>query len=89
MMKTVLIAAAFALAASSAVAATPVGPFHMDPAAHRCKDSTGKFVMTSFCSASAHSYKLDAKGKCHDEKGHFAKANLCPMVAGGHVGEHL
>jgi len=34
----------------------------------------------SFClsgAALAASYKLDDKGKCHDEKGKFAKQELC------------
>lgn len=27
--------------------------------------------------AFAETYKLDSKGKCHDSKGHFAKADMC------------
>jgi hypothetical protein len=80
MLRTLAIAAALALGAGSAFAATPVGPFKMSPTAHRCQDSTGKFVMTSFCAGgSAQAYKLDAKGKCRDAKGKFAKAEMCAV----------
>jgi hypothetical protein len=72
-MKTVLIAAAFALAASSAFAA---GPYHLD-AGGKCRDDKG-WVKPALCPKTvAHSYKLDAKGKCRDEKGHFAKDGFC------------
>jgi hypothetical protein len=29
------------------------------------------------CAASAHTYKLDAKGACHDETGAFAEKAMC------------
>jgi len=34
-------------------------------------------LILSASSASAGDYKLDAKGKCHDEHGKFAKAEFC------------
>jgi hypothetical protein len=44
---------------------------------------TKTFLIAAACcfalagAASADAYKLDAKGKCHDEKGKFAKQELC------------
>ena len=35
--------------------------------------------------ASADAYKLDAKGKCHDDKGKFAKQALCAAPAAAHT----
>lgn len=35
------------------------------------------FSITLCSSALAASYKLDDKGKCHDDKGKFAKQELC------------
>jgi len=32
-------------------------------------------------------YKLDAKGKCHDAKGGFAKADLCKTPAAAAAGK--
>jgi hypothetical protein len=33
----------------------------------------------------ADAYKLDAKGKCHDDKGKFAKQALCAAPAAAHT----
>jgi hypothetical protein len=35
--------------------------------------------------AFADAYKLDAKGKCHDDKGRFAKQTLCASPAPAHT----
>ena len=35
------------------------------------------FSISLSCAALAASYKLDDKGKCHDDKGKFAKQELC------------
>ena len=67
-MRTQIMIAVAVLALGSA-AASPV------LAAAPCKDAKGKFIK---CPAPvAHTYKLDAKGACHDEKGLMAKKTLC------------
>jgi hypothetical protein len=35
--------------------------------------------------AMADPYKLDAKGKCHDEHGKFAKQEMCKTMAPAHM----
>jgi hypothetical protein len=35
--------------------------------------------------AFADAYKLDAKGKCHDDKGKFAKQELCATATPAHT----
>ena len=50
-------------AASSAGAGTPVPPYHLDNGG-RCHDSTGLFVMNTFC-------KLVQPTHCRDPQGRF------------------
>lgn len=40
-------------------------------------------------SGTAFAYKTDAAGKCHDEKGKFAKADLCATPAAAGAGYKL
>jgi len=79
MLRTLAIAAAFALAAGSASAQK------LD-ANGKCHDASGKFAKAEVCKGAAHAsavadpngpYKLDAKGNCHDAKGKMASKAKC------------
>ena len=42
---------------------------------------TAAITIAAFSAAMADGYKLDAKGKCHDDHGKFAKQELCVQHA--------
>jgi hypothetical protein len=74
-----IVAAVFALSATSVVAAAdpinlPAGPYKLDSSG-KCHDAHGKFAKASFCAH--HTYKMDSKGKCRDERGKFAPMGSC------------
>jgi hypothetical protein len=74
MLRTLVIAAALALAAGSASAQK------IDKAG-KCHGPDGKFAKMDICKGAAAAgpsgYKLDAKGNCHAPDGKMAKKTMC------------
>jgi len=73
MLRTLAIAAAFALAATAASASK------ID-ANGKCHADNGQFAPMEVCKGGAKDagpYKLDAKGGCHAADGAFAKKEMC------------
>ena len=50
------------------------------PQFHAGSDPTNPVTNAVTDIQQSHSYKLDAKGKCHDETGKFAKQTFCPKA---------
>ena len=74
MFRSIVLAAALALAGSASYAAD-TGPYMLD-AKGGCHAASGSYAKKEMCSAPK-SYTMDAKGGCHDSGGKYAKKEMC------------